>query len=102
MRGTSSAATWLSSSDGGKKWPVRVGSRASSRASRARGAWSQTQVASVRARAGAATMKSMRVATGRVLKSGRVEVEGEPLQVGARVAIVVRDEGWVLDKASTK
>ena len=47
-------------------------------------------------------MKSMRVATGRVLKSGKVEVEGEPLEVGARVAIVVREEGWVLDEKSTK
>lgn len=44
----------------------------------------------------------MRVATGRVLKSGKVEVEGEPLEVGARVAIVVREEGWVLDEKSTK
>jgi hypothetical protein len=47
-------------------------------------------------------MFSMRVATGRVLKSGKVEVEGEPLKVGARVAIVVREEGWVLDAKSTK
>ena len=36
------------------------------------------------------------------MKSGKLEVEGEPLEVGARVAIVVREEGWVLDAKSTK
>jgi hypothetical protein len=44
----------------------------------------------------------MRIATGRVLKNGKVEVEGEPLEVGARVAIVVREEGWVLDAKGTQ
>jgi hypothetical protein len=43
----------------------------------------------------------MRVATGKVLKSGMVQVEGKPLAVGTRVAIVVA-EGWTVDAATKK